>query len=69
MKPETTPTLINCASCERPPETNGAQARCSTENCFIRSLMGWISITLWNSSMDDLAVARVQQSADDMRYE
>jgi hypothetical protein len=57
------PAPVVCVSCQQLPESNGTQARCSTENCFLRSMMGWMSERLWNSSMHELAVARVQQSA------
>jgi hypothetical protein len=62
------PALVNCASCNQPPATNGNQAGCQTEDCWLRSLMGWMSIGLWNSTMNDLAIARVQQSASDMKH-
>lgn len=58
-----------CASCGQPPTLIGKQARCSTENCFLQGLMGWMSLKLWNSTMDELAGAQVQQSASDMRHE
>lgn len=34
------PVLVACASCGHPPESNGSQAGCGTENCWLRSLMG-----------------------------
>lgn len=47
-----------CQSCGQMPErlkSDSNRVRCSTENCFLRSLMGWMSLKLWNETMIDLA--------------
>lgn len=51
--------LENCQSCDAPPEIQGTRARCSTENCFLRSIMGWMSARLWNETMNDLRNAEI----------
>lgn len=47
-----------CQSCDQMPErlkSDESRVRCSTERCFLRGLMGWMSLRLWNETMIDLA--------------
>jgi hypothetical protein len=47
-----------CQSCGQMPErlkSDSGRVRCSSEKCFLRSLMGWMSLRLWNETMIDLA--------------
>lgn len=60
--------LVDCASCGVPPGTNETQAWCDTKDCWLRTLMGAMSKGLWNETMRELAIARIQQSAADMNH-
>jgi hypothetical protein len=52
------PDAFPCHSCGQMPErltSVSSRVRCSSETCFLRSLMGWMSLKTWNETMADLA--------------